>query len=148
MDTSSDPSNSWDALRQLEKKLGFRLPEAYAMAMHAHNGGELPTEQDLWELYPIPGWPEKRVGHNAYGDVLTETAARQGQRLFPDGAVAIADNGLGDQLCFLPEQDGGSNPSTSRQDTPSLAPGLWFWQHDTGRLEKVANAFADLERVH
>ncbi len=145
MPHSSNDTPDWDALRTVERKLQCRLPEAYAAAMHNHNGGELPTDTDLWELYPVPGWPEQRVGHNAYGDVVSETSARRGRSLFPDGAVAIADNGLGDQLCFLPEPQ---QAAEDNGDLPSLAPALWFWQHDTGELEKVADQFQDLERVH
>jgi hypothetical protein len=143
MTNPADATASWNVLRAVERQLGCQLPEGYAAAMHTHNGGELPTESDLWELYPIPGWPEQRVGHNAYGDLVSETFARRGRSLFPEGAVALADNGLGDQLCFLPDVDLQLEPGALQV----LAPALWFWQHDTGELERLADAFESLERV-
>jgi len=53
---------------------------------------------------------------------------------FPPGAVAIAGNGTADQLIFLPDEA-----------TPGeLAPAVFFWDHETGEVTKIADDFAEL----
>jgi hypothetical protein len=131
-----EPADRFHAVLAVEQRLGLALPGEYAEAMTVHNGGELPTEHDLWELYPLPDLPARQAGHNAYGDLVAENLACRDRSGFPAGALSIADNGLGDQLVFLPRPGGGG-----------LAPELWFWHHESGQLEWVADAFSDLERV-
>ncbi len=116
-----------------ERQLGASFPLAYAEMMRGHNGGEIPTEDDLWELYPLPGGLETRA-HQPSGDVVSETLALRRNPLFPPGAVAIADNGLGDQLIFL-------------RIGELLGPGCYFWHHQSGELSIIAEDFSSLERV-
>src|SRR5215210_8842967 len=59
-----------------ERVLGATLPSSYRRSMLISNGGELETEEDEWEQFPMS---------------------------FPEGAVAIASNGAGDRLVFLKE---------------------------------------------
>lgn len=123
-------------VQAVEQQLAYRLPAAYAAAMQRHNGGEIPTDSDLWELYPLPGAEAHLAGHSAVEDVVTETLERRQRPSFPEGAVAIADNGLGDQLVFLPTDEPGR-----------LGDACWFWHHETGELSLVADHFGDLEHV-
>jgi len=120
----------------VEKQLGIRLPSSYAEAMQRNNGGEIPTDEDLWELYPLPGAKAQLAGHSAVTDVVEETLERRERPSFPAGAVAIADNGLGDQLVFLPAEEPGQ-----------LGEGCWFWHHETGELSIVSEHFGALEHV-
>jgi hypothetical protein len=47
--------------------------------------------------------------------------------------VAIADNGGGDKLVFLPDPN-----------APRFADAVYWWDHETGKLELVANCFEEL----
>lgn len=102
--------------------------------MKTHNGGEIPTEMDLWELYPLPGPGAVKKAHQPSGDLVHETLERRTWPDFPEGAVALGDNGLGDQLVMLRNGD-------------QFGPELHFWHHETGQLEWLAADFADLEQV-
>ena len=119
---------------EAEGKLGARLPESYRKAMMNENGGEVSTEEDEWDLYPIMDSSEKKRLARTCNDICYETKSNSDWNGFPDNAVAIAYNGYGDQLVFL--SDGGSFNSE-----------VYFWSHETGELTLVAKDFTELERL-
>jgi len=121
-------------IAEAERELGASFPASYKAAMKRHNGGEIPTEMDLWELYPLPGPGAAGKAHQPSGDLVQETLERRSWPGFPEGAVALADNGLGDQLIMLREGD-------------QFGPALYFWHHESAKLEWLAADFADLEQV-
>ena len=53
---------------------------------------------------------------------------------FPTSAVAIGSNGSGDQLIFIP------SPTNSQV----LESAVYWWSHETGELEKIAEDFSEL----
>lgn len=119
---------------EAERILGAALPASYRAAMQRCNGGELSTEMDLWELYPLPGPDAKERAHQPSGDMVQESLERRKLPGFPAEAIALADNGLGDQLVML------RNGST-------FGPACYFWHHESGELEFVAEDFAELEQL-
>ena len=52
---------------------------------------------------------------------------------FPANGVAIADNGTGDKLVFVPNDAGDR-----------LAEAVYWWDHETGELTAVADDFGEL----
>ncbi len=119
---------------EAERQLGARFPASYAAAMKRHNGGEIATEMDLWELYPLPGPAGSARAHQESGDVVEETLERRSWPGFPEGAVALADNGLGDQLIML-------------QNGAQFGPECFFWNHESAELEQMAADFSELEHI-
>ena len=119
---------------EAERELGASLPASYKEAMNKNNGGEIPTEMDLWELYPLPGPGAREKAHQPSGDMVQETLERRTWPGFHEGAIALADNGLGDQLVMLREGD-------------HFGPACYFWHHESGELELLAPDFGELEQI-
>ena len=93
------------------------------------NGGELATDEDDWQQYPIADTSDRKRLSRSANHILKETASCRGWARFPENAVAIAGNGAGDQLVLL-RQNGVFTPE------------VYAWLHELGELEKVADDFS------
>lgn len=91
---------SEEQLTQTENELGAKLPNEYRESMKLNNGGEASTEEDDWVLYPIKDTSDKKRISRTCNHNIRETQSCFGFGNFPDNAVAIASNGLGDQMFF------------------------------------------------
>jgi len=121
-------------LLSAEEKLGAKLPDSYRQAMMAANGGEVASGLDDWYLYPImDNTDRKRLARTCH-DVVAESMRLAEWERFPRQALAIANNGDGDQLLFLRSDDW-------------FEPTVYCWSHESGELTKVAEDFAQLERL-
>ena len=67
-------------------------------------------------------------------DVVRETKSANDWPDFPPNAVAIGANGGGDQLILIPQAD---HPEL-------LDHAVYWWDHETGDIHKVADDFGDL----
>ena len=92
-------------LQCAEQQLGAKLPDSYRRAMKAANGGEIAGKLEDWYLYPIRDDSDKKRLARSGNDALTETARLARSARFPSRALAIANNGAGDQLLFLRPDD-------------------------------------------
>jgi len=120
-------------VKRAEAKLGRKLPLGYVAKMCSNNGGEVATRTDSWWLYPIFDDSDKRRLKRTCNDIVRETTLARQRPDFPPEALAIGDNGGGDVLVLLAE------PQTDR-----YADAVYWWDHETGELNKVADAFEDL----
>ena len=120
-------------LRQAEQSLGRLLPDSYRERMMRDNGGEIQAAGDTWLLYPVYDQSDRKRIKRTCNHILLETRSAASWAGFPQEAVAIASNGLGDQLTFLPDE----------QDSRVFEPCVYFWNHETRELEPVAD-FGDL----
>jgi hypothetical protein len=121
-------------LQSAEEKLGAKLPGSYRRAMMVANGGEVATSLEDWCLYPIMDSSDKKRLARTCNDVVVESARLAGWQRFPHQALAIANNGEGDQLLFLRSND-------------RFEAAVYCWSHETGELTKVAEDFVQLERL-
>jgi len=121
-------------LLSAEEKLGAKLPESYRQAMMAANGGEVASGLDDWYLYPIMDSTDRKRLARTCNDVVAESMRLAEWERFPRQALAIANNGEGDQLLFLRSDD-------------RYGPAVYCWSHQSGELTKVAEDFAQLERL-
>lgn len=112
-----------------ERELGARLPTSYRLAMLRENGGEIETDDDGWQQYPIADTSDRKRLSRSANHILKETESCRGWARFPDNAVAIAGNGAGDQLVLLRLNE-------------AFAPEVYAWLHESGELEKVADDFS------
>ncbi len=87
---------------ETERKLGVSLPDAFRARMSRSNGGELSTDDDDWQLYPFFDTSDRRRLSRTSNDIVRETTSAREWRGFPPGAIAIAANGSGDHLVFIP----------------------------------------------
>jgi len=121
-------------LLSAEEKLGAKLPDSYRQAMMAANGGEVASGLDDWYLYPIMDSTDRKRLARTCNDVVAESMRLAEWERFPRQALAIANNGEGDQLLFLRSDD-------------RYGPAVYCWSHESGELTKVAEDFAQLERL-
>lgn len=113
--------------------LGVRLPLSYIARMQRSNGGDVKAAGDTWQLYPIFDDSDKARIKRTCNDVVRETKLAREWPGFPRDAVAIADNGTGDKLVFVPNDSGDR-----------LAEVVYWWDHATDQLTAVADDFGDL----
>lgn len=111
-------------LAQTEQKLRIVFPQVFRLQMMRDNGGELETEEDTWQLYPVFDDSTQSRLKRTCNDIVYETEqARQWGR-FPATAIAIAGNGNGDHLVYLMDQVNGTK----------LGASVYQWVHETGEL--------------
>mgnify|MGYP000182696502 FL=1 len=125
---------SEDQLAQTEKELGAKLPYEYREAMKLDNGGEASTEADDWEFSPIRDTSDKKRLSRTCNHIINETESCKGFGNFPEGAIAIANNGLGDQMVFIKESG-------------QLLNKVFLWLHETGELQELAATFNEIEKL-
>ena len=125
---------SEEQLAWTEKELGAKLPHEYREAMKLDNGGAISVEENHWELYPIKDVSDRKRLSRTCNHIINETASWEGFSSFPDGAIAIADNGAGDQLIFI-------------KDSGQFLSSLFLWLHETGELQELAVTFNQLKKL-
>ena len=120
---------------EAEEKLGVRFPESFRVKMQSENGGQLETVPDAWRLYPFFDKSDKKRLKRTNNDIVRETHSSRNWRSFPQDAVAIGTNGGGDKLVFLYSSKSGM-----------LGPAVYWWDHETGAVHKVAEDFSELSK--
>jgi hypothetical protein len=98
------------------------------------NGGELELGEEYWEQYPIADTSDQRRIARSANHILNATKRCRAWTSFPDNAVAIAGNGVGDHLVFL-------------KHGAKVGPTVYAWFHETGKLVKVADDFSELKAL-
>jgi len=117
-----------------ETKLGVKFPASFVVRMTRNNGGDVKTQSDLWRLYPFLDMSDRKRLKRTCNDVVLETRNARDWSGFPEEAVAIGANGGGDQLVLLP-----------RPDAPDTLGPIYWWDHETGELNKVCDDFDELQ---
>lgn len=125
---------SEEELAKTEGELGAKFPKEYREAMMADNGGEASTEEDDWEFYPIRDTSDRKRLSRTCNHILNETESCRGFGNFPDNAIAIAGNGLGDQMVLVKE---GTR----------FEPTVYLWLHESGELRELAATFNDIQKL-
>jgi len=116
-----------------ERELGASLPTSFVEAMRASNGGELDVDDDDWQQYPIADTSDRKRAARTSNHLVKETARLRQWTRFPQDALAIAENGSGDQLVML-------------RDGTRFGPAIHRWAHESGLLTRVADDFSQLRR--
>ena len=125
---------SEEQLSQTENELGAKLPHEYREAMKLDNGGEASTKEDDWEFYPIKDTSDRKRLSRTCNHIVNETESCKGFGNFPEEAVAIASNGLGDQMVLIKEN--GQFQSK-----------VYLWLHESGELQELAATFNKIEKL-
>ena len=121
-------------VQQAQEKLGRTLPPGYVARMCRNNGGQVSAGTDVFNLYPILDSTDRKRLARSCNDIVRETALARDWHGFPADGLAIGDNGGGDKLVFLPDQD-----------APRYADAVYLWDHETGELQLVADTFEALK---
>jgi hypothetical protein len=122
-------------IRAAEAKLAVRFPAGYVGKMTRLNGGEAHVARDAFELHPIFDSSDRKRAARTCNDVCRETSyMRREWPDFPQDAVVVGHNGSGDRLVMFPEPE----------DPSVLQRAVFFWDHETGQVARVADDFAEL----
>ena len=119
---------------QTEQLLGVTFPPDFRLKMMQSNGGEIETDEDVWELYPFFDNSDQVRLKRTCNEIILETKQARKWNNFPSSGVAIARNGCGDQLLFLVDE----------ADSTKLGESIYQWQHETGEVFVVA---ADIQEL-
>ncbi len=119
---------------EAERQLGANLPRSYTAAMARSNGGEVETQDDVWQLHPIADTSDRKRLARTANHIIRETASAKAWPRFPAGALAIGANGSGDHLIFLRSEQ-------------SFGPEVHIWWHETGEVQLLASNFGELQRT-
>ncbi len=127
-------STSEEFIAKAEERLGVRLPHSLRSRLLANNGGEVEVDDESWTLFPVADNSDrKRLGRSA-SHIVAEAANARMWTGFPSRAVGIANNGGGDFLILLPDE----------QDPRRLSPVLYRWDHETGLHHWLADDLSEL----
>lgn len=116
-----------------ERRLGTRLPELFRGDLLKSNGGEVKVMELSWELNPVHDSADQERSRRTAVDIVHATEDARKWRGFPVGAVAIGEDGCGNYLVFLPDE----------QRPAELAPALYVWWHEGAELEVAGVDFAE-----
>ena len=98
-----------------EQALGRDLPPALTSRLRRNNGGEIRTEDMDWTLYPVYDSTDRTRISRTANHIVRESARWLAWHGFPEGAVAIAEDGCGNALIVLAGSDE-----------------IRVWNHETG----------------
>lgn len=123
-------------VHEAEKTLKVKFPASFVVKMVRSNGGDVRTSVDSWwQLHPFQDSSDRKRLARTCNDIVRETQVARNRPGFPPSAVAIGENGGGDVLILLPQPD--------KPDL--LAHEVYWWDHETDEIRKVANDFSELE---
>jgi hypothetical protein len=113
-------------IEEAEGELGRQLPVALRDRLMRDNGGEIevdgyPGDNPIWYLLPV--WDpsdRRRIARTANHIVRETREAHDTIGDLPAGSIVIADNGTGDLLLLLADDD------------------VVWWDHETDEIESVA----------
>ena len=120
-----------EQLTSTESDIGAVFPETYRLRMKEDNGGAIFAKSDYWNLIPIRDTSDRKRVSRTANHVLVETESFSGFPHWHDNALAIAENGAGDALVMF-------------QQGVQISHQVFYWSHEDGRLELIADDFSKL----
>jgi len=130
-------STTIDCITRAESALGILLPDGYREYLLGTNGGELSLGSEDWQIFPVCDDSDRKRASRSASHIVRETEFARSCSRFPKAAVAVASNGEGDYLLFLPDA----------KDSSSLNPGVYRWDHELRKLVIVSEDFETLWRA-
>ncbi|MFO1044085.1 MAG: SMI1/KNR4 family protein [Planctomycetaceae bacterium] len=125
-------------ITETEQKLGVHFPASFVTAMVRMNGGTVDAGFDRFELFPFLDGTDRKRLQRTCGSIDRETiSSRKSSNVFPRDGVAIGENGGGDLLLMIPLPE---HPDTLQHT-------VYWWDHETGQIEIVADDFGDLQKM-
>jgi hypothetical protein len=107
-------------IAEAERELGIVFPPELRERLTLNNGGDIYAESDSWILNPVWDPTDRKTATRSANHIVRETQFARSWRGFPPDAIAVASDGSGDVIVFL--------PSTRH---------FHLWLHETRELEDV-----------
>lgn len=106
---------------QAERELGRALPGWLRVRLMQENGGSVQAGGETWHLFSVLDTTDRKRLARSASHIVNETRVAREWPGFPKVAIAIGDNGTGDLLVLLPDE----NHSGSLLNLP------YRWMHDS-----------------
>jgi hypothetical protein len=92
---------------ETEKELNIIFPSHFKNRMKKINGGDLISEKNAYEfeLFPFYDQSDQKSIGRTYNHIGSETENARKMPNFPNDAVAIGDDGCGNYIILIPEND-------------------------------------------
>lgn len=119
-------------IKETESELNVKFPNEFKSRMIKINGGELITDEFKFELYPFFDKSDKKRISRTCNHIELETKNARKWNGFPESGIAIGADGYGNQLILT--HNGNKN----------LTDDLYFWNHETRQVEKIAESINKL----
>jgi hypothetical protein len=110
----------------------FREPKL-SLEFNSPNHLEVEALDISWELNPVFDTSDIKRTKRTASHIVSETAEARKWPGFNSKAIAIASDGSGNYLVFLP-----NGASTALQDA------VFVWWHEEAKIERVAESFEQL----
>lgn len=109
-------------IQDAERTLRRALPRALRERLARDNGGEVAAgDEGHWQLHPVWDETDRRTMARTTSHLVSETEVARRWERFPEGAIAIANNGTGDLLVLCTGSDD-----------------VQLWDHETGACSPVS----------
>lgn len=118
-------------IEKTQNELGVIFPDKFVLKMIKENGGEIITDQDIWQLFPFFDLSDKKRISRTCNHIGHETMESRKWVGFPQTGIAIAENSFGDKLVLMP----------SDANQKQLQDIIFIWLHETGELVEIAKDF-------
>lgn len=119
-------------IQEMEKKLGVTFPAIFHKEMCRMNGGNF----DGWELYPVADSSTRERSVVTHNDIIFETREAQDWDGLPEGVIALAGDGFGDQVVVLVNNEKGT-----------VGDEVSAWSHETGAFTVLASSWEAFFRM-
>jgi hypothetical protein len=116
-----------------ESELNVKFPDGFKNRMIKSNGGELINDEFEFQLYPFFDKSDNKRISRTCNHIGLETRNAKEWDGFPDNSIAIGSDSYGNVLILI--HDGTGN----------LSEKVYFWGHETGEIEKIADSINDMD---
>jgi len=120
-------------IKETETEFNVKFPSEFKNRMIKSNGGELLiSDKFKFELYPFFDKTDRKRISRTCNHIGLETKNAREWNGFPDNVIAIGADGYGNQLILTHNGNG------------NLTEELYFWNHETRQMEKIAESINKL----
>lgn len=120
-------------IKETETEFNVKFPTEFKNRMTKSNGGELLiSDKFKFELYPFFDKTDRKRISRTCNHIGLETKNAREWNGFPDNVIAIGADGYGNQLILTHNGNG------------NLTEELYFWNHETRQMEKIAESINKL----
>ncbi|WP_165750567.1 SMI1/KNR4 family protein [Cellulophaga sp. Z1A5H] len=119
-------------IKETESELNVEFPSEFKNRMIKSNGGELVTTEFEFELYPFFDKSDRKRISRTCNHIGLETKNAREWNGFPKTAIAIGSDGFGNLIVLTHNGNG------------ILSDKVFFWNHENGELEKIAESISQL----
>jgi hypothetical protein len=121
-------------IKETESELNVEFPTEFKNRLIKLNGGELIADEFDFQLYPFFDKSDRKRISRTCNHIGLETKNAHKWNNFPKNGIAIASDGGGNHLVLTHDGDG------------ILSNEIFFWHHEVGELEKIAESINELDK--